>query len=368
MQAGLLGRSLVNLLQADPGFETRETMAIGLSLPQATFDRVIEQAAVLDAVFAEISRVPGVVAVGSISDFPMSGAINSTITPVVGVADSKPRVLVRAIDGDYFGAMRIPVLRGRPFSAADRTGGAPVAMVNEAFARSQFADQDPIGRHVLVRGITREIVGVVRSVKEFRPTGGGDLTLYTPFRQEAENWMRTGVTVVVRADGPGLTVAGGVRQATARAAPGRPAGAPRAVTDYVERHLAVPRLQAIVIGTFAMTAIVLAAIGLGGVLACAVAERWREMAVRMSMGARPADIARLIVGQSMWLTAIGLALGVVAGSMLSGLVAGSLHGVETGDVPVTLAAVGVLFGAALVASWVPARRASRVNPIEALRG
>ncbi|HET9372709.1 MAG TPA: ABC transporter permease [Vicinamibacterales bacterium] len=367
VQAGLLGRSLVNLLSVRPGFDADRALVTSLSLPPVPFARLSEQTALLDAVFANVRRMPGVEAAGTITDFPMSGAINSTSISIVGATAEPTQTLVRAIDGDYFDAVGVPVVRGRGFTEADRQGAAPVALVNESFVAKVLGGQSALGRQAVVRGVVREIVGVVRDVREFGLTTSGDVTLYTPYRQEAQDWMRSGSTLVVRAGDDPLRLSASLRDAVSRAAPGRPIGAVRLANDYLDRQLAVPRLQAIVIAAFATVSVLLAAIGLSGVLACAVAERLREIAIRLALGASRSSVARLIVGQSLWVTGIGLAGGLVGGWLLSGVVSGLLFGVTRTDPAVIGGTTALVLITALIASWAPARRAGAVDPMRTLK-
>jgi predicted permease len=367
VQAGLLTRSLLGLLAVEPGFETRSAMTIALSLPDRPFAEVDLQTTALGAALEAASRTTGVSAAGAISDFPMSGAINSTNTPVVGQTAPYPRALVRAVHGDYFRAMGVAVVRGRAFGAADDRHSAPVAVVNATFMERVFGGGDPIGRRVLVRGVEREVVGVVRSVREFGLTGDWDATLYTPYGQEREDWMRRAMTLVALTSAPPASIAAGLRTAVVGATPGLPVGDARPIADHLERHLALPRLQAGLIAAFAVMAMVLAAVGLAGVMACAVSERLREIAIRLALGARPSDVARLVVGQSLALTAAGVAGGLLLGWWMSRWLAELLVGVEATDAVVFASAAGILLAAGGAASWLPTRRAAAVDPTTALK-
>jgi putative ABC transport system permease protein len=369
--AGLLLRTFWTLQRIDTGFEPASALAVRIELPEVSFPTAQEQRLALAAAVAEAAASPGIVAAGAITDLPMSGAVNSTTVYRTDVArpapGQAPHVLVRGITPAYFDAMRVPVLRGRAFAAGDRDGTPPVAIVNERFVTVFFPGEDAIGRTVEVRGTTRAIVGVVRDVKEFTLTGGPDAALYEPFSQVQQSWMRVGAWVVARADGGTPPLAADVRQAVRRAHPRIPITTVRPLGDVVAADIAAPRFRARLVALFGGVALLLAAVGVGGVMACIVAQRRREIGLRLAVGATSADITRMIAAESARLTGAGVVLGLLAAAAAARLIAGFLFGVPPVD-PIVFAAVAATLAlVALAASIIPARRAAAIDPSTTLR-
>ena len=369
--AGLLLRTFWSLQRLDTGFDPASAVAVRIGLPEVSFPSAAEQHQALLRVVDELAATPGIAGAGAITDLPMSGAVNSTTV----YRDDRPQpepgqtpfTLVRGIVPGYFEAMRIPLVRGRTIDATDRAATTPVALVNERFVAVNFPGEDPIGRSVTVRGVSREIVGIVRDVKEFTLTGGPDAALYEPFAQVNQPWMRANAWVVARADADGAPLADIARRAI-RAAHGRiPIAAVRTLDDIVAADIAAPRFRAVLIALFGAVALLLAGVGVAGVMAVTVAQRSREIGVRLAVGATSADILRMIAAESARLTAAGLALGLLGAAAASRLLVGFLFGVPPLDPTVFVAVAAALALVALGASIVPALRAASIDPSTTLR-
>jgi hypothetical protein len=314
---------------------------------------------------------PGVLAAGGITDLPLSGATNSTRVRRADAGEDDEgglvSALVRAVTPDYFDVVRVPVLRGRPVDPSDVDGAPEVALVNESFARAVYPNQDPLGQAVVVRGVAREIVGVVRDVHEFRLDRAGDRVLYTPYAQEKEGWMRAGLNVVVRTGVADGRADAALRAAVRRSGAGITLGGVGSLERVVDRHLAEPRLRGAIVAAVAAFGILLTALGIGAVTAYAVAQRIPEMGLRLALGATHRTVIALVVADSGRLmlagTGIGLALALGAARLLRRF----LFGVPPFD-PLTFAAIALLVvGVGTAASYLPARRAGRVDPAAMLR-
>jgi putative ABC transport system permease protein len=369
--ATLLLRTFWELQKTDPGFDAEAVMFVRANMPARQIPTPAAQQLTLSGTLRELNLLPGVRASGAISDLPMSGAINSTSIRRVGDAntdETRKFALVRAIDGDYFGVMRIPVLRGRSFGSSDRAGGIETALINDELARRMFGTSDALGQRVLVRGVEREIVGVVATVKEFTVSGQPDATLYTPYAQEREPWMRESMTFVVRAQGDSAHLADAMRGALRRANPSLTFGAPRTMEGVLAADVAAPRFRAWLVVLFAGVALLLAGLGIAGVLSYTVAQRLPEIGVRLALGAAPRDVVRLVVGQSAKLAGMGVALGAAGAIAAARAIAIFLYGVQPLDPIAFAVGIATLLFVALAASWLPARRGANVDPALTLRG
>jgi predicted permease len=365
---GVLLRSAWNLMSVDPGFATTSVLTMQAGFISDAFPTASGQDVALANVLDRVAALQGTLAVGAISDLPMSGAVNSTSIKRSDTPAERPlQTLVRAITPETFTALRILVLRGRTFDPTDAPGAAQVAVVNARFAQSLFADQDPIGRTVEVRGVTREIVGVVADVKEFTLAGGPDPVLYVPYVQETQPWMREQMTLIVRTTGDPVSMAEDVRAAIRSAEPLVTLNAIRPMSEYIDRDVAAPRLRAILIGVFAALALALAAAGTGGLMAYTVARRLPEMGLRMALGATRGAILELVFRGAARLTFAGILLGLLGALASLRLVARFLFGVPPLDIPVLVAASALLAIVGILASWLPAVRAARTDPATTLR-
>lgn len=369
--AGLLTVTLLRLEAVDVGFEPDGVWTLAVGLGAERFPQPELQTAALRRVEDAVAELPGVTGVGSITDAPLSGAVNSTriyrTDDTEETAAARENVLVRAVTPGYFDAVAVPGVRGRTLTREVVDGG-DVAVVNEEFVRRFFPDEDPVGRPVIVRGIERTIIGVVPTVREFDLTSGSlDPVLYTPYAQERESWMRSGVTLTVGTDDRGAELASRLRDAVLSAEPSVLVGAVRPMSRLVEAQLRAPRFRATLLLLFGGLAVFLASVGLGGVIAYGVSQRIPEFGIRMALGARSTDVRGMMLRETTSILVAGVALGT-AGSLLSGSVLSAfLFQVEPREPIVLVGSACLLVAVGLLAGWWPARRASRIDPVSALR-
>jgi putative ABC transport system permease protein len=371
--AGLLVKSFWRLSHVDPGFDPRNVLTFQVSLPGTRYGEAPKQLQFYREAVDRLSTLPGVDVVGAISWAPM-GLGSATDFTVVGrpapALGESPVADVRMVTPGAFAAMGVPLRRGRLIAATDSPERSKVVVVNEGMAEEFWPGEDPIGRKINMDWdghYTFEVVGVVADVHltalETKPRA----TLYFPVEQLPNSFM----TMMVRSKtsaGPSLSA---IKAAMAAVDPGLPVAEVRTLEAIVSRSLALPRFLLLLLAVFSTTAIVLAAIGLYGVLSYAVGQRRPEVGVRVALGARPVDIRRLILGEGFLLAGVGLVAGAIGAfglaRVLSGIVSGLLFEVSPTD-PGAYAAVALVLGAAaFLAAWLPARRASRVDPVVALR-
>jgi putative ABC transport system permease protein len=285
-----------------------------------------------------------------------------------------------AITANYFGTMKIPILRGRDFNPQDTAAAPPVIIVSETFAKRFFPTEDPIGKRITLDFVpdekAREIVAVVGDTVANRFQKAGTPVapvMYVPHRQQTPRWLgpnwndRAAMTFVLRTTGDPLSLIPAVRRAAAEVDPNKPAANLRTVEDYLDRQVQSLRLYILLLGVFGAIAGVLAAIGIYGVMAYSVTERTREIGIRMALGAGAPEVLGLVVRQAAILIGIGLVLGLAASFALTRMVQSALYGVTATD-PATFTGVSLLLAmVALLACLFPTRRAVRVDPTVALR-
>ena len=368
--AGLMVRSLWRLVSVDPGFRTEGILTMEVTLPRSRYGDAARQAQFFTDVLRNVRALPGVDAAGGTSNLPLSQT-----SMVYGVYfqeddpnDRAPRAAqFRAVNHGYLPALGVPLLRGRWLEEGDDEDAPPVALVNEAFARRFWPGRDPIGQRIaLARGrdrVWREVVGVVGDVRHASLREPAQPEVYVPFQQEPQFFMR----IVARGRADVRSLADGMRRAVWAVDAEQPVVAVRPLADIAGAHIAPARLQAALLGTFAALSVLLAAVGLYSVLAYAVAQRTREIGVRVALGATAADIARLVVGGAARLVGAGALLGLAGAAALTRVLRGLLFGVSPGDPATFGAVVAVLGGVALLASVVPAARAARIDHVPAIR-
>jgi len=371
--AALLLRSYQALQGTDLGFEERGILSVRISLPLAKYPARATRAEFYDRLFERVRAMPGVQVVGSAQGIPFSGWNVQAELSVEGrpapAAGQELDAHYQWITPDFFKAIGVPLERGRGFTAADRDSTSPVAIVNETLARRVFGGEDPIGRRMRIGGAGSSdpwatIVGVARDYRHYRLSEPMGPAIYFPYA--AVPLLQQTLAIRTSLADP-LALAPAVRAAIRELDPDVPAYEVQTFEQAVSRSLWRQRLQGQVLGTFALLALALAAVGLYGVVAYAVAQRTRELGVRMALGATRRDVVSLVLGQGARLTLAGVAIGAVASLALTRLLASLLYGVRATD-PATLAGVSaVLAGVALAATYVPARRAARVDPLVAMR-
>jgi putative ABC transport system permease protein len=368
--AGLLMRSFVRVRSVDPGFRPAGLLTFRLSNLGGPGALPEERVALLGQLEERISTLPGVRGVGAVSALPLSGlSVGSTFSVAGRPApppDRRPMALLRTVTPAYFRVMGIPLGAGREFTARDDGHALAVVVVSRALARRFWPAGSPIGEHIFLDafpGRAAEVVGVAGDVKPEKLEGDDWPTVYVPYAQSPAPLMN----LVVGASPPPLSLAAAAEREVHRVDPDQPVAEPRAMDAVLDRVLAGPRFNAALLAIFAEIAFTLAAVGIYGVISCDVAQRSREIGIRAAMGARPADLLLLILGQGARLAACGIALGLAAAFALTRLMANLLFEVKPTD-GWTFAAMSLLLGAvALLASYLPARRAMAMDPGAALR-
>jgi putative ABC transport system permease protein len=333
----------------------------------------------LSRVFERLQNVPGVQSAGGNLFPPLTGALSLPFT-VEGRPVQDADALSAEyypITSNYFGTMKIAILRGRDFSARDTVNAPWVAIVNETMARRFFPNEDPIGKRVKLdlapEEQPREIVAVVHDTPSSRLQTKQEAALYVPFVQMPAHisgpfvGLHLQMTFILRTVGEPLGMLPAMRKVIAEIDPNRPLADPKTVEQYMAQEVEYPRYYSMLLGLFAAVALVLAAVGIYGVMAYAVAQRTREIGIRMALGAGQTDVLKLVVRQAIFLIVGGLALGLAGATALTRYLSSELWEVKATD-PVTFSAVSmVLISVALVACMVPTLRATRVDPTVALR-
>jgi predicted permease len=372
--ATLLGVSFARLQRVAPGFVPEHAVSAQVTLPVGdVFDPARDGprwAATFAALVQRLGAVPGVRAVGAVSSLPLSGAEESGTFEIEGrplsPGEHGPSTEYAVIEGDYFDAMGIRLLEGRAFDGRDRAGGEPVVVVSRALARSAFPGESAIGKRI--RGgfdfvsQWRTIVGVVDDVRQTSLDAAPSVTAYVPESQMSY----PGLTIVARTRGAPATVIPGMRRALRVLDPTLAFAELRPLEDVLTDSLARQRFSMAVLAAFAAAALALAVVGLYGVIALSVGQRTREIGIRMALGARAADVLRLVLGEGLRLTVGGIAGGVLVSLALTRVLRSLLFDTSPLDPGAYLAAIAGVTVVALLATYLPARRATRVDPTVAL--
>ncbi|MEY2519124.1 MAG: hypothetical protein QOF24_883 [Verrucomicrobiota bacterium] len=376
VRAGLMIRSFSRLLAVDPGFKADHVLTAFVSLPVSKYSKREEQTAFFDHLLERLRNVPGVSAAGVVTDIPLYGG-SSTGFDVEGHPEAapgtRPMTDYRLINSDYFSAMGMKLVRGRAFSRYDNETGPGVVIINETMAARYFAGEDPIGRHLDLSGNPkdlREIVGVVGDVRSYGLDAEVKPEVYVPFLQSAPDYLSgvvSAMTIVVRSAVEPTALATALREQVQALDKDQPVSQIRTMEWYLADSMAQRRFNMFLLGAFAGLALVLAAVGIYGVIAYTVTQRTHEMGIRIALGAKGGDILRLVFGNAMATTLTGIALGLGAAFALTRLLRSLLYQVSPTD-PVVFAAIPLLLlSVAVIATYLPARRAMKVDPITALR-
>ncbi|MGC1416486.1 MAG: ABC transporter permease [Candidatus Acidiferrum sp.] len=372
--AGLLIKGFSRLRAVNPGFNPQNIMTMHLQLPAARYAEIPRQTQFRRQVLDRLNSLPGVEA-AMISDIPFGDEYLDHKLVIDGrpplPVGTEPVVQTLSVMGDYFHVMQIPVHDGRGFSDMDREGQPLVAVVNQEFVKTFFPHENPLGARIDWALSTpprkwMTIVGVVQDVKYGALSQPSEPTVYSPFSQSDESWRRW-MTLAIRTSGRSSGIVGEAKKAVWSVDNQIPLSHIESMSDLIGVSLAQQRFNMLLLGLFSALALVLAAVGIYGLMAYAVSQRTHEIGVRVAVGAQQRDVLGLIVGDGVKLALLGIAIGVAAALVLTRLMASLLFEVTPTD-PATFAAVSILLASvALVACYIPARRASRVDPMVALR-
>ena len=369
--AGLLAKSFLRLRDVDLGFRPEHVLTAGYSLPRTQFSKPDQWVGFSTRLVERLNRLPGVEAAAAALPLPLYGGGLHFEFQIEGRAPEKAAgsdlaANYTAATPRYFAALGIPVIRGRAFSDSDAAGSPRVCIVSSAFARRYFPGEDPIGRRLVfgfTESVPREIVGVAGDVKRDGLGEASRPEMYVPFVQDP--WWAS--YVAIRAAGDPGRLAGALREEVRALDPALPLEGVQPMTQIVAESVAQPRFRTTLLALFSVTALLLAAIGIYGVLSYSVGRRTREVGVRLALGATRGDVIRLVFRQGLGLTALGLAAGLAGALLLTRYLSSLLFEVSRWDVATYAAVAFLLLAAAALACWIPARRAMRVDPVVALR-
>jgi putative ABC transport system permease protein len=370
--SGLLVRTFVHLVHADAGFNAESVLTFELTLPASTYpdaDRIVR---LYHGALDRLRAVPGVQAAGIGETVPMGGAGESTGLRIPGRPissdEERPFANYTIVSPGYLSAVGTPLVRGRDFLDTDTADSPPVAIVSRAMARTFWPGQDAIGKTVglPIRSDNMTVIGIVADVKHLTLRESPGPEIYVPYTQKPWPSMAT-MHVAVRTRGEPASAAASFRAAIAGVDPDLPLAHVATLSQIVDDAVAQPRFSMILIGAFGVLAVVLACVGLYGTVSYAVIDRRQEIGIRIALGAQRRDILGIVLRQGMRLTAAGIAIGLVGAFVALRMMAGFLYGVEPTDAPTFAVVSALLLGVALVACYVPARRAMRVDPATAMR-
>jgi putative ABC transport system permease protein len=370
--AGLIMNSLWRMLHVNPGFDSQGVLRTQISLSAKNYSSATRTIGFYRDLFQKLRALPGLESAGGITELPMSDQYNDDYFTPAAAPPASPRDAddadFRVVAGDYFQVMRIPLLQGRLFSQQDQPQTSPKVIVDETLAQKYYAGRNPLGKHLWVwEGssgfVNCEIVAVVGGIRHFALQIPPRPTMYFPFAQQSRNSMN----IVVRSAKNPEQLASGIRVAVAAIDPSETVSASQTMQQIVSESAAGDRFNTLLFALFGALALILAAAGIFGVMSYAVTQRTHEIGIRLALGAQPAGILRMVIGQGMTLVAIGGILGLGAAAGLTRLMASQLFGVTATDPSTFAAAVIVLGGVAALACYIPAHRAMKVDPMVALR-
>ena len=378
--AGLLLKSFARLRGVSPGFDASNVLAVRLSLPAARYSSGASVKLFYDKISSRIAVLPGVEGVSAASALPLSGLIARTTFTIAGQppanASEVPAAQHRWVGPAYFQTMKIPLVRGRDLSDRDSDHSPRVIVIDQALQRRFFGDQEPLGTHVLIDmgdgnpARDYEVVGIVEDVKHMGLTDESTPTLYGPIPQAPKSavpFLANNLSLVVRTGVDAEALSASVRKELRNIDADVATAGVRPMGQFLAASVAARKFNVELLVAFAATALLLAAAGLYAVIAYLVSQRTREIGIRLALGAAPRDILRLMIGQGMKLTAIGVAIGFIGAIAVTRLMSSLLFSVAPTDfVTFTVSAIALTL-VALLACFLPARRATKVDPLVALR-
>jgi putative ABC transport system permease protein len=370
--AGLMIRSFLHLMQVNPGFQSDHLLTMQVALPNSKYREPAKIRAFYQQALEGIGALPGVQSVGAVSELPLSGGARSSTFVIenrqTAPGSPLPHSDIRTGSPGYFQTMKIPLLKGRDFTAQDNADGRPVAVIDETLAQAYWPGEDPIGKRLDFEGepdkpIWREVIGVAGRVKH----KGLDAEFKGQIFYSIAQGANTSMHLVARTTTDPLSMISAARSAIRAVDPDQPVYRVMTMEQVLTNSIAQPRLTMLLLGVFAALALVLAVVGIYGVMSYAVAQRTHEIGIRMALGAHAGDVVALVIRHGMKLALAGVAAGLIASFALTRLMARLLFNVSASD-PVTFAVIALLLTAvAMVACYIPARRATKVDPMIALR-
>lgn len=369
--AGLTIKSFSRLQDVDPGFDPRNVLTMRFSLPNTTYPKLEQQEQFYRRLVERLATLPGVQSVGAVTFAPLIGITSRFWFIVEGrpvaTPSERPQAFHNAVTPDYFRAMGIPLLKGRFFTAQDESNAPGVVIINQTLARRFFPNEEATGKRLMLEAPLKDkwlqIVGVVGDVKQSKLSGESGFEMYTA---HAQSPMAT-MYVVMRTVAEPLTFSAAIGSAVREIDKDQPVSNLKTMNQLLSESIAQPRFRTLLLGAFALVALIMVALGIYGVLAYSVKQRTHEMGIRMALGAQRRDILKLVIGQGMILVLIGVVLGLVGAMALTRVMMSLLYEVKPTD-PIVFISMSLLVGmVALVACYIPARRATRVDPLVALR-
>ena len=365
-------RSFARILATDPGLRTEDVVTARVSLSSVRYPNAARRVAFFENVQAALEAQPGVMKAGSVSMLPLTGQLNDWTFGIEGYTPSAPAVnpgeQTRLVHGNYFDLFGIRLIEGRLFMASDSAATPRVAIVSELLAQKYWPGTSPVGRRIRRWSLTSDepwttVVGVVADIRHRGLTTPPEPILYFPMSQLPDSSMNLVARLHPGDDRGAKVIADAVRTAD----PEQPIWSPRTMEEWRARSVAQPRFSLLLLGTFAALAIVLAAVGVYGVMAFSVSLRSRELGIRVALGARPALLLRQVMAQAMLLSVTGICIGVPAAVATARLLGPIFHDVRVTDPAVLAGVPAAVLTISLLASFVPAWRAMRADPVEALR-
>lgn len=369
--AGLFMKSLSRLQAVDPGFNSRNLLTMRVSLPRRKYDSDPKVMDFFNRAVEQLRALPGVEAAGAINTLPFAGPHSGTSLEVEGQPKSRPgerlTTGICVTDANYFEAMQIPLKRGRLFTEQEAKEMRHVVIVNETFVRKNLPGQDPLGKRVTIamkdEDAPTEIIGIVGDTKHLGLDGETEAMAYWP----TPELVYSSMTTVVRTQADPKSIASAARNVIHNIDPEQPIGELNTMEGLLAKSVAKSRFNAVLLAIFSIVALVMAAVGIYGVMSYSVQQRTHEIGLRMALGAQQSDVLRLIVKQGVVLGAVGVAAGLVASFGLTRLIVSLLFEVPATDIRTFAVVATGLFFITLLACYIPARRATKVDPLVALR-
>lgn len=368
--AGLMARSFMHLITIDPGFKPENVLTMRVSLPKSKYPSKPSQAAFFHQVLDRVKVLPPAQSVGAISRLPMGGGGSTRSFIIPGRPAAEPgredTANFLVVSPDYFQTMSIPLSGGRSFEETDAEHSPAVAIINETMARSFWPNQNPVGQHLNLsfeNPTSREIVGVVKDVRNFGLEAEPKPDVYVPYLQTPWAFM----TIVVRTTSTPSSIASAVQSEIAQVDREQPLSDVQSMDKILSDSVGQPRFNMLLLSIFAVVALILACVGIYGVMNYLVTLRTREIGIRLALGAQQIDVVKLVMQRGLFHIITGLAIGLAGAFILTRLLSNLLYGIKATDVSTFLLIPMLLAGVALLACYIPAHRASKIDPIIALR-